>query len=74
MNQEPPVSDVFATQGIIAVLICIAVIALHFFAPDPCNALLAAWKHYTADSLSAAEIGEMIQKWWDTWFASIFPA
>ena len=69
MDEEyAPLSDVFATQAIIAVLIGILLLALHLLAPAYLRALLLCWQQ-TADA--APEI-PVLAEHAAAWFASLF--
>ena len=66
-SKEAPQRDIFATQGILVVLICIGVFVLHLWKPEYCRDLLAEWHRIAAESPEAAEIIAAISEW----FASI---
>ena len=64
---EAPLHDVFAVQGIVVVLICIGVFALHLAAPAFCRDLLAEWRRIAADSPELTGFAHRSSEW----FASI---
>ena len=66
-ERDEPLYDVFAVQGILVVLICIGVFALHWAAPAFCRDLLTEWQRFAAESPELAEIAAAVSKW----FASI---
>lgn len=66
-SKDAPLRDIFATQGILVVLICIGVCALHLWKPEYCRDLLTEWHRIAAESTEAAEIIGAISEW----FASI---
>ena len=69
MEEEfAPMSDVFATQAIIAVLIGILLLVLNLTAPAYQRALLQCWQE-TADA--APELPELSARAAE-WFASLF--
>ncbi|MBQ6039928.1 MAG: hypothetical protein IJL32_04035 [Oscillospiraceae bacterium] len=71
--KSAPLGDVFATQGILVVLLCILLFWMHLQFPALCGDLLAGW--YNASDRSpaipanAAECLSAIQ----TWFSSVWP-
>ena len=68
-----PLGDVFATQGIMVVLLCILLFWMHLQFPALCSDLLAGWYDASDRSPSipanAAECLSAIQ----TWFSSVLP-
>jgi hypothetical protein len=64
---EAPLCDVFAVQGIVVVLICIGIFALHLTAPAFCRDLLAEWRRIAAGSPELTGIAHRVSEW----FASI---
>lgn len=68
MKRTDPLCDVFATQGILIVFICIGVFTLHLTAPAFCADLLTEWHRIAADSTELTAIAETVR----AWFVSIF--
>ena len=69
MDEEyAPLSDVFATQALIAVLIGILLLTLHLLAPAYLRALLLCWQQ-TAET--APELPALAKRA-AAWFASLF--
>ena len=68
-EKEEPLCDVFATQGILAVLTCIGVFALHLFAPAFCRDLLFEWHRIAAESPSLTEIAAAVSEWFVSFFS-----
>lgn len=66
-SKDAPLRDIFATQGILVVLICIGVFALHLWKPEYCRDLLTEWHRIASESPEAAGIIRAISEW----FASI---
>lgn len=58
-----PLCDVFATQGILVVLICIGVFVLHLCAPAYCNELLTEWHAIAENSPELTAIAADIKAW-----------
>ena len=67
-EESAPLSDVFATQAIIAVLLGILLFVLHLLAPEYLRALLLCWQE-TADA--APELPVLLDLA-AAWFASLF--
>ena len=66
-EKDEPLHDIFATQGILVVLICIGVFALHLCAPAFCRELLSEWHRIAAESTAVSTLACRISEW----FASI---
>ena len=70
MPQNPknePLCDVFATQGILVVSVCILAAVLHLLAPAYCAELLGRLHDFAENSPDIAEIAAGITEW----FASV---
>lgn len=67
-EESAPLSDVFATQAIIAVLLALLLLVLHLLAPEYLRALLLCWRE-TADA--APEL-PALREHAAAWFASLF--
>lgn len=68
-EHQTPLRDVFATQGIIAVLIGILICVLHIAAPEICRNLLHAWHETEANSPALADWFADLTAWVQAWFA-----
>lgn len=66
---NPPVRDIFATQGILVVLVALTLCILNLTAPDFCAALCAEWQRIAAESPTLEEVFTQILTWSTQWFA-----
>lgn len=71
MKEESPLRDVFAVQGMLAVLLCILVSGLHLLAPEYCRELLAEWKKAVNETPDLIAFAEALMQQIRTWFAFI---
>lgn len=71
MQEKPntPISDVFATQGILAVGCGLAICILHLWKPQTCAVFLYAWKRMEAESSDIAAILLAWFAWVKAWFS-----
>ncbi len=66
-EMNAPLCDVFATQGILIVLICMSVFVLHLCVPAFCYELLTEWRRIAEESPELAILALDVKEW----FASI---
>lgn len=69
-HTNEPLRDVFATQGILVVLVGILICVLHLLAPVFCGELLHEWHELAAQSPTPDALAAQVT----AWFASIFAA
>ncbi len=62
--EKQPLRDVFATQGVLAVLTGILILGLNLAAPEFCAELLTQWQDIFEESLSIESIGQKLLQWW----------
>ncbi len=62
--EKQPLRDVFATQGVLAVLTGILILGLNLTAPEFCAELLTQWQDIFEESLSIESIGQKLLQWW----------
>ncbi|MBR3268888.1 MAG: hypothetical protein IKI58_09270 [Oscillospiraceae bacterium] len=68
--RESSLRDLFAAQGIVAVLAAVLLLALHLFSPETCRAVLASLHETAQNSPSVSDWMQNLAAAATEWFAS----
>lgn len=67
---NPPVRDIFATQGILVVLVALLLCILNLTAPAFCAALVQEWQRIAEESPTLEALWAQLLAWGTQWFAT----